>query len=559
MKTPFFIKPLPYALFLYSSLSLGAAPITVTFSSGTISFASNGSGTANYVVNVKNIAPSNGLLTFNSTLNNSNGLTTSQVSTGPSLCSGVNTVCGSPTFSLKANQSCCLQYALTSNNAGNYTLQPSVSSTPVNTYQAKAVSSSSITVSGVATTTPLTITPATLALSVDCPSASGSCVYANDALTGNPRQITITNTSLTDTTTPLTVTSASFPTGTSIATDTCTGASLAPHGTCTITIQPGQVASSGAGNAACTTGIQPNPGTVTVNANSAPSAASSNIDVLSYGCIYQEGYVYSVDDTTATTGSIGGKVVSLTDQAPRHPNGIIWSSNGQTGHGSAGLDPQDVSFDILPGIDETSTPSVSSPTFSDFDNFFGNTYTIANPFIASSFNSCDGNSDGQCNTGNILTFYNQFITNNTEGNGGSPKFTPSNGPTTLTYYAAGMCSNYTIDSSGNSPCSTGTCYSNWYLPAICEMGPASNGSGCAAGTQNIISDFPALIGNPDASNPITSCTLGANCLAGLYWSSTEISGFPQSDAWYEDFRIGSSVQSSGDKSSLFGVRCSRAL
>ena len=448
---------------------------------------------------------------------------------------------------------------MTASQQGSYTVQPLVSSTPVDTYRAQALTPSSITVSGVASTTPLTATPATLALSVDCPSAGGNCVYANAALTGQPREITITNTSLTDTTTPLTVTSASFPTGTSITTDNCTGVSLAPQGTCTLTIKPGQESSSGTGNAACTTGIQPNPGTITVNASSAPSPASSNVDVLSYGCIYQEGYVYSVDDTTATTGSIGGKVVSLTDQTPRYPNGIIWSSNGQTGHGSDGFDNQDVSYDTLPGIDETSTSSTSSPTFSAFQTFFSTTYTNANPFTASSFNSCHGNSDGQCNTGNILTFYNKFITNNTEGNGGTPKFTASSGPTPLSYYAAGMCSNYTIDASGNSPCSTGTCYNNWYLPAICEMGPASNGSGCAAGTQNIISDFPALIGDPNAGSPSTSCSIGTNCLAGFYWSSTESSFGPQNLAWDEYFSTGGSGQNAVNKGNLLGVRCSRAL
>lgn len=146
MNTPFFMKPLPYALFLYSNLSLGL-PITVTFNNGTTNFASNGSGTANYVVNVGNITPSNAPLTFKSNPNSSNGLTANQVSTGPSRCSGVSTVCASSTFSLKANQSCCLQYALTSGNTGKYTLQPSVSTTPVPTYQSKALQQLTIKVS----------------------------------------------------------------------------------------------------------------------------------------------------------------------------------------------------------------------------------------------------------------------------------------------------------------------------------------------------------------------------------------------------------------------------
>jgi hypothetical protein len=491
MKTTFFRTPLPIALFLYSGISLSAVPITVTFNSGTTSFASNGSGTANYVVNVKGIVPSNVLLTFNSNPNSSNGLTANQVTTGPSLCSGVNTVCSSPTFSLKANQSCCLEYALTSSNAGNYTLQPSVSSTPVDTYRAKALSPSSITVSGVANTTPLTATPSTLALSVDCPSAGGSCAYANAALTGNSRQITITNTSLTDTTTPLTVTSASFPTGTSIVTDTCTGASLAPQGTCTITIKPGQEASSGAGNAACTTGIQPNPGTVTVNASSAPSEVSSNIDVLSYGCIYQEGYVYSVDDTTNNgqtgmcttapcTGSIGGKVASLTDQAPAYPSGIVWDS---------------------------SSGCINSP--------YNNCYTT----------SADSGTNGtNVSGGNTYLIYQTLTTTHSE---------------LATSYAAGLCTSLIAT------------YSDWYLPAICEMGYGANFSGINCGTQ----------ASPALQNMQANLVDNLNLLTGFYWSSTGYRPNPTEDAWGQLFASGgSSGQGNLDKgSNRLGVRCSRAL
>ena len=435
MKTTFFRTSLPMALFLYSGISLSAVPITVTFNSGTTSFASNGSGAANYVVNVKGIVPPNVLLTFNSNPNSSNGLTANQVSTGPSLCSGVNTVCSGPTFSLKANQSCCLEYALTGSNAGNYTLQPSVSSTPVDTYRAKALSSSSITVSGVTNTTPLTATPSTLALSVGCQSAINGCAYTNTALSGNARQITIKNTSTTDTTTPLTVAHASFAPGTNILTDGCTGASLAPQGTCTITIKPGPEASLDSGNNQCTTGTQPNPGTVTVNASSAPSATSSNVYVLSYGCIYQEGYVYSVDDNYTdypVSGSVGGTVVNRNDDLTNQIN-LPWDS----------------SDDCVISGNCTDVPLATN------------------------------NINGSGNTTDIVDALTR-----------KPGVTATN-------YAAGYCNTYTIDSTGTSPCTTPsspTCYKNWYSPAICEVGPSGlagsgQGASCPASTQNLYSDL----------------------------------------------------------------------
>jgi hypothetical protein len=60
-------------------------------------------------------------------------------------------------------------------------------------------------------------------------------------------------------------------------------------------------------------------------------------------------------------------------------------------------------------------------------------------------------------------------------------------------YAAADCVNYQVDSEGNTPCATGTCYDSWYLPSLNELE-------CIAGNQNTIGGF----------TPST-----------LYWSSTE--------------------------------------
>ena len=85
--------------------------------------------------------------------------------------------------------------------------------------------------------------------------------------------------------------------------------------------------------------------------------------------------MYAFDDTTPNTGSVGGKVATTSDQAAAYPNGIVWSSNGGTGGGSGGFDSVDVSYDTLPGIDETSTSSTGWPTYASFSLFFSIDYS----------------------------------------------------------------------------------------------------------------------------------------------------------------------------------------
>ncbi len=222
---------------------------------------------------------------------------------------------------------------------------------------------------------------------------------------------------------------------------------------------------------------------------------------------------------------------------PAFPNGIVWSSNGGTGGGSGGSDPADTSSDTLPGIDETSTSATGSPTYATFASFFSSTYTNTNPFTSASFPCAMEYQMALAIQITFVTFYNQFITNNTQANGGSAPFTASPGPTTLTYYAAGLCKQ-TISS-----------YSDWYLPAICEMG---YGSSAACGT----SSAPTLQ-NIQSSLIDTS---GLSAPAGIYWSSTEYSTLPQLEAWDQFFASGGgSSQGVALKSNQIGVRCSRAL
>ncbi len=544
--------------------AVGASAITVTSMGGNTSFVTGGSGTANFSVKVdSDVRPKNKPLQLYF-MDKNGGRYATQTTSGASACTGIPNVCANP-ISLSAGQQCCLQLALDGSQLPpkTYILKAFVGTkpdVPNSVYNGQA-SDLPITVTSQPTpptTTTLTITPA-LALSVNNQAL-------NPALTGNPRTLTIHNTG-TQTATGLII---SYPNWTAsapgtMATSNC-ASTLPAGGMCTITITPGATATVDATTTPCSTnGTAPIPAPITVTATNAASSVSSNVVVLSYGCIYQAGYVYSVDDAYADapiSGSVGGKVVAQTDAAPRSPNGQIWSSNGTS---------PNYSYDIIPGIDENSTlsPSNPSPTYATFEGMFGATgvstatYTNSAPNPVLPFSTCDGRSDGHCDSGNILLFYNLYQTNYSGscdpqqgGLGGCLATTPA--VISLANYAAGLCYN---DTDG------GAINGEWYLPAICEMGPASNGSGCS-GTQNMVTNLPNLLGVANGSGVLTTaCSWGnggtssTNCLAGDYWGSTEYSGNPQDGAWDQYFAAsGGSNQGYGlNKFALLGVRCSRAL
>ncbi|ARB91138.1 InlB B-repeat-containing protein [Legionella longbeachae] len=324
-----------------------------------------------------------------------------------------------------------------------------------------------------------TLTPnvSQLSLSVACSSTNPSCAHVNTALTGASRQFIITNLGSIDATN-VAVESSGLPQGTKFST-TCSN-ELQPNDSCTVTVFPGSVASSGAEGTPCTSGIQPIPGKIAVTSDNGFSTQLS-VFVLGYGCIYQGGYIYSIDDTFVN-GSIRGKVVNSSDQTERYHEGIIWSSNG-SGRASC-----DVHYAIH-GINEKS----------------------ATP--------CKGGANGQCNTGYILNYY-------------SPV---SSYP--LAYYAAGLCK---MDIEG---------YSDWYLPAICELGyekqDGSCGSGCLSSQQNIQANLVEK---------------GIGGFSGYYWSSTEYSNLPMFYAWFQNYSSsGEHFQLYDFKLNQFKVRCSRDL
>lgn len=293
----------------------------------------------------------------------------------------------------------------------------------------------------------------------------------------------------------LAVTAPTWPAGTTHTTD-C-GDTLVAKSSCTVTINPGTTASSDGSNP-CSNGTAPAPSTIQVGADNANTVVVA-IAVLNYGCIYQGGYLYAFDDTTAITGNVGGKVVALTDQAsPSTTTGIVWSSDGST-----------PVFDSIYGISETSTTTAADPASGNVPGQ----------------QACNGATDGACDTNNIVVYYQ----NNAAG-----------APVNLSLYAAGLCKQ-----SING-------YVDWYLPAICEMGydiVASSGCGTpsAPTLQNMLSnliDFNSL-----------------NLLAGDYWSSTEFSAVPSISAWAQEFAPSgtTNLQSDAGKSVQRGVRCARVF
>ncbi len=349
-----------------------------------------------------------------------------------------------------------------------------------------------VDVSCVTNTTTLAASTPDLALSV-----TGLTEYGvpGTPSSGAARMITITNTG-SYTAYNVSITQPTWPAGTASAT-TC-GSTIAAGASCTVTITPGNTPTSDGTNP-CSGGTAPIPGVIQATADNA-AAVSSNVVILSYGCIYQGGYVYAFDDTTPNVGGVGGEVAATTDQAAPYPNGVIWSSNG-TGGGNG-----NVAYDLIFGVSDTSTASSPDPA----------TGQVAGQ------TACNGAIDGACDSNNINVYY---------------QTSAANSPVTLSYYAAGLCKQRIGG------------YSDWFLPAICELG---YGNGGACGT----SSAPAR--QNIQSNLVDLDSL--NLLAGYYWSSTEYSAVPQNYAWEQFFAAsGGSLQTTSAKSFQLGVRCSRSL
>jgi hypothetical protein len=125
--------------------------------------------------------------------------------------------------------------------------------------------------------------------------------------------------------------------------------------------------------------------------------------------------------------------------------------------------------------------------------------------------SATSTTDGAANTSTIVT--------SLGANGGTP-------------YAAQLCSNYEVDSQGNTPCEPGnTCYNDWFLPA--------GNNTTNSGQLNCLYDNQVAIGG------------FANA---FYWSSTEDDN---ANAWNQD--LGGGGEGLPLKIDVYPIRCVRSF
>lgn len=395
---------------------------------------------------------------------------------------------------------------------------------PNQCYQPSPANVLNITKSSVGTAN-LQASVSELVLSVTGLTEYGVPTVGQSTNSGVARIITITNTG----TNPATdVTYTPLPSGTGTISPANCG-TIAPAGTCVLTITPGATPSAAPGD------LNPTPITLNVSGSNT-NTLNITLNILTYGSVYQGGFVFDVDDTqgcsgspSVCTGSIGGKVMTTTNQATttfhaRAPVvGAFWSSNG------AGI----VTYDIIPFIGDSvigTNPDYTTALLA-YNSIYPS-YTSTHPFPSpNAFSSCDGSFDGLCNRSNIFALYALYTTD-------SINHTISSGATSTNTYAAGLCSR-TINS-----------YSDWYLPAICQMGYNGiiDNAGCGTNSSPSIQNIQSSL--------IDIANLGA-APAGASWSSTEYSNNARSDAWYQSFASSGSFQSTNIKINRYSVYCVR--
>ena len=297
--------------------------------------------------------------------------------------------------------------------------------------------------------------------------------------------------------------------------NTC--ASVPPLGSCTLTYTPGSVVVpstnfliQGSNTNAITAAIQINTvvvlSTVTPSSGSAAGGAGvtlggsgfSGAPVVTFGGVAATSvHVVNTSTVTAVTpahavGSVDVTILTVGGNATL-TNGYTYQATaiGQAAYGGTIACLNGGLNNLIAATTDNSTGIV-----------WGGYGTLT---------TATSTTDGASNTSTIVTTLGT--------NGGVP-------------YAAKLCSDYEIDSQGNTTCQPGnTCYNDWFLPA---------GNNIAYSGQ-----LHCLY---------TNKTMIGNFVDNLYWSSTDRA---TTDAWYEGFFSG--TENYQDKRLPQYVRCVRAF
>lgn len=272
---------------------------------------------------------------------------------------------------------------------------------------------------------------------------------------GTPRALTLENTGTGDASNI--VCPINLPAPISDATVNCSACqpNLPAGKSCSITISPGAT-SSGFTDGTLT---EPMPSQLVISGANT-NIVTSDILILTYGNFFKGGYIYAIDDTAPVNQNIaGGKVVTVANAT----SVLRWSPT----------------MTFVGGINQNSTAGL---------------------------NSCDGKSDGACNTSRIVSVF----------------INPTDAP------AAYYCNNLVENT-----------FNDWYLPAVCELGASINQMFCQTPYfQNMADSIGGLL-SPTFSN---------------YWSSTEDSAI-NGAAWAVGLPSG--IGALINKNSTTNVRCSR--
>jgi hypothetical protein len=121
---------------------------------------------------------------------------------------------------------------------------------------------------------------------------------------GTARQITITNTGSNPATNVNFVISPALPSGATITPANC--GTMAAGATCVLTVTPGSAPTNAVASSSPTPSVV---GTAGDNTNT----VATNVNILTYGSLYEAGWLYSIIETAGTSPSIGGSVAAQTD------------------------------------------------------------------------------------------------------------------------------------------------------------------------------------------------------------------------------------------------------